>query len=65
MTLADVAAHLRLRPSTVRSLAHRGELPYYRLGEKLMRFRSEDIDEYTSKRLIRSKGRGRTLGVLT
>lgn len=36
LTVKEVAALLNVHPSTVRGYLHRGELPYIRLGGKLM-----------------------------
>jgi hypothetical protein len=36
-------------------LAHRGDLPFIRVGAKLLRFRGEDVERYISGRLLRPK----------
>ena len=50
MTVAEVAGLLRVRPATIRSLAHQGHLAYFRIGQKAMRFRPEDVEAYASRR---------------
>ncbi len=48
LTVEQVAALLAVRPALVRTLAHRGELRYRRVGEKLLRFRPEDVEAYVN-----------------
>ena len=57
LTVEQVAALLAVRPALVRSLAHRGELPYRRVGEKLLRFRPQDVEAYVNGP-VRPKPRG-------
>lgn len=46
LTVEQVATLLVVRPALVRTLAHRGDLPYRRIGEKLLRFRQEDVETF-------------------
>ena len=41
-TADDVANYLRLKPSTVRDMARRGDLPVYKVG-RLWRFKPADV----------------------
>jgi excisionase family DNA binding protein len=59
LDVAQVAALLHCRPALVRSLAHRGELPYVRVGVKLMRFRPEDVERFVAGHLQPSRPKGR------
>jgi len=47
-TVEDVAAYLRLKPSTVRDLARKGGLPVIKLG-RFYRFRKADLDAWLEK----------------
>lgn len=63
LTVEEVAGLLSVRPALVRTMAHRGEIPYLRVGRKLMRFRAQDLDGYVSNHLLpgrasRERGRG-------
>ena len=61
LTVEQVAERLAVRPALVRVLAHRGELPYRRIGEKLLRFRPEDLEAYIDGKARpggRREGRG-------
>ena len=62
LTVEQVAALLAVRPALVRTLAHRGELPYRRIGQKLLRFRPEDVDAYVNGR-ARLRARREGFGV--
>ncbi|MEX1243411.1 MAG: helix-turn-helix domain-containing protein [Thermoanaerobaculia bacterium] len=66
LTVGQVAARLAVRPALVRVLAHRGELPYRRIGEKLLRFRAEDVEAYVNgeARPAARGRRGKGLGVV-
>jgi excisionase family DNA binding protein len=57
LTVEKVAERLTVRPALVRQLAHRGDLPYLRVGGKLMRFRPEDVEMYVEKHVVRLAGR--------
>ena len=50
MNARDAAAYLRCSVSTVRRLAHSGELPHYRLG-RMVRFRRSEIDGWLALHL--------------
>jgi excisionase family DNA binding protein len=43
MTLEDVSNYLKLKPSKVRSMIFRKEIPYMKIG-RLVRFSRQDID---------------------
>src|SRR5437773_2099062 len=53
LTVEDVAALLRLRPSTVRAYAERGSLACVRIGGRL-RFQASDVSAWVAQR--HSKG---------
>jgi excisionase family DNA binding protein len=42
LTKTQMAAALQVCPRTVTEMMRRGELPYYRIGRRLVRFRIED-----------------------
>jgi excisionase family DNA binding protein len=46
-----VAARLQIAERTVRRLACRGELPGFKVGRKLWRFRESDIEALLSDRI--------------
>ncbi len=48
MTVAEVAARMRVSKMTVYRLLHGGELPAVRVGRSF-RVREEDVDEYLRK----------------
>lgn len=52
LTVEQVAALLSVRPALVRTLAHRGELAYLRVGLKLMRFAPEAVDRYVAEHAV-------------
>ncbi len=52
LRVEDVAVLLAVRPTLVRLLAHKGELPYVRVGRKLLRFRREDVESYIERSSI-------------
>ena len=45
-TVNDVAKYLQLRPSTVRDMARKKDLPGIKVGERVWRFRSRDIKSW-------------------
>jgi excisionase family DNA binding protein len=61
LTVEQVAQLLAVRPALVRVLAHRGELPYRRIGEMLLRFRAEDVEAYVRGDRQPRRGRGSEL----
>ncbi len=44
LTVADLAAALRLKPATVRRMVARGEIGYHRLNGKDLRFTRADLE---------------------
>jgi excisionase family DNA binding protein len=46
----ELAEYLGLSLSRVHKMVANEELPYYRLGEKLIRFKRDDVDQYLEKR---------------
>ena len=46
LTVAEVADLLRLNPQTVRNWIDRGQLPAVRVGERRVRIRQSDLDEF-------------------
>jgi len=51
LTLREVAELLRVSQKTVRRMAHRGELTYFRVGWQL-RFPINDVERYLSQRCV-------------
>lgn len=46
LTIDDVASLLRLKPSGVRALVYRGQIPFVRLSGRILRFVPEQIEQY-------------------
>ena len=49
MTVEEVAAYLKVHPTTVYKLVKRKELPCFRVGSEL-RLRKADVDEWIRER---------------
>lgn len=49
LTTFEVAARLRVRPQAVREFALRRELPYYRIGRKML-FSGPDLEAFLASR---------------
>jgi excisionase family DNA binding protein len=49
MTTFEVAKRLRVRPQGVREFALRGELPYYRIGRRML-FAEPDVASFLGAR---------------
>jgi len=58
LTVADLAAVLRLKPATVRRMAARGEIGYHRLNGKDLRFTRVDIDRLLARTRIEPAAKG-------
>ena len=52
LTVADVARDLLLRPATVRRMAARGAIGYFRLNAKELRFRRQDVETFLARARI-------------
>jgi excisionase family DNA binding protein len=52
LKVSEVAEVLRTSQKTVRSLIGKGKLPAYTIGERGMRIRPEDLDEFRKERLV-------------
>ncbi len=50
LTDREVALVLAVQPDTVRRWAARGQLPSIRLGGRLLRFRTEDVERWIAER---------------
>jgi len=50
LTVAEVAARLRVRPVTVYRLCERGQLPHIRAISNAIRVRREDLETYLARR---------------
>jgi excisionase family DNA binding protein len=50
LTIREVAKLLGLHVNTIRKLMEEGELKYFRVGEKSIRFKLETIMEYIEKK---------------
>ncbi|WP_158520661.1 helix-turn-helix domain-containing protein [Alloscardovia macacae] len=56
MTLEESAEYLRISPSTLRRLIHKGEAPYqFRPAGRKMVFRKIDLDMWANKRVQEGK----------
>lgn len=44
--LTTVARYLRVSPSYIRKRVRHKEIPFFRLGNKILRFRKEDLDRW-------------------
>jgi excisionase family DNA binding protein len=52
ITKAQMAAALQVCPRTVTEMMRRGELAYYRIGTRLVRFRIEDAVKRMSETVL-------------
>jgi len=48
LTLRQTSQYLKASQSFVRKLVRKGLIPHYRLGQKILRFRKEDLDAWLS-----------------
>ena len=48
LTTDECAAHLKLRPKTIREYAQKGKIPYYKVGSRL-RYHRGEIDTWFEK----------------
>jgi excisionase family DNA binding protein len=58
LSVADLAAELRLKPATVRRMAARGELAYHRLNGKDLRFARADVDRLLERTRVEPRRAG-------
>ena len=49
LTTKEVAERLKIKPSTVRHLALDEKIPVIKIGKKLSRFLSSDVETYIKK----------------
>jgi excisionase family DNA binding protein len=56
LTVAEVAARLRVSDETVHRWAREGSLPYVPLPSGTKRFRREDIEAIETRRVTSTKG---------
>lgn len=49
LTIAEVAAHLKISEEEVKRLVDIGEIPAYRIGGSFLRFRKEQLDAIRSE----------------
>ena len=52
VTKAQMAAAIQVCPRTITEMMRRGEIAYYRIGKKLIRFRIEDAIEQMNKTVL-------------
>ncbi len=52
LTKRQMAAALQVCPRTITEMMRRGEIAYYRIGKKLIRFRIEDAIEQMNKTVL-------------
>jgi excisionase family DNA binding protein len=57
LTVKEVSQLLRLRPCSVRALAHRGEVGFFRVGHAML-FSQTDVEDYLNR--CRRPTRGET-----
>ncbi len=46
INIDEVAAYLGVKPSTIRSWIKNKNMPYHRIGGKLLKFKRSEIDEW-------------------
>ncbi len=52
ITKPQMAAAIQVCPRTITEMMRRGEIAYYRIGKKLIRFRIEDAIEQMNKTVL-------------
>ena len=52
LTKAQIAAALQVSPRTIDDMMARGEIAYFKIGKKLVRFRLEDALERMSETVL-------------
>jgi excisionase family DNA binding protein len=58
LTVAEIAAYLQVKPSTIYQWTHEGYIPHVKLGN-LVRFRVAQIDRWLEKKEVSGKARRR------
>ena len=58
LTIEEVARHLGLSEKAVEELVKSGELPAYRIGGSLLRFKKEQLEIYRKRRNSGAMARG-------
>ena len=46
ISISDLAKKLQVKESLIRAWIFKGEIPYYKVGPKLIRFKEEEIVEW-------------------
>lgn len=54
MTVEQVAKILNVTPKTVYRLVNSREIPYVKLGYRILRFKQEDINKYINQHTIKA-----------
>ena len=55
MSATDVAAHVGIKPSTVKRWARQGRIPSMRLTDRVVRFDPEAVEKALAKRSINER----------
>jgi excisionase family DNA binding protein len=58
LTVAQIAAYLQVKPSTIYQWTHEGYIPHVKLGN-LVRFRVSSVDRWLEKREVTGKTKRR------
>ena len=50
MTIKDVAAYLKFSTASIYRMAQRGDIPAFRIGTRIWRFKKEDLDQWLQQK---------------
>ena len=50
MTIKDVAAYLKFSAASIYRMAQRGDIPAFRIGTRIWRFKKEDLDQWLQQK---------------
>ena len=50
MTIKDVAAYLKFSAASIYRMAQRGDIPAFRIGTRIWRFRKEELDQWLQQK---------------
>ena len=56
LSLKEAAAYLQFKERTLRELCHENRITHVRLNHRQYRFKLDYLEEFTARRLHRSKG---------
>lgn len=52
LTDADVSRLFAIKPGTLRALRHRGQIPFVRLGGRIIRYRRAELDAWIAAHAV-------------